>query len=115
VPRFMLAIFGDDAAYQALDEEQSRNLYAGHEAFVTALADAGVPLEAAAELAPANTARTLRPDGTVLDGPLHGSQEHLGGFYVIDVAGIEDAVEWARRIPLLHTDRIEVRKTTDAD
>ena len=113
--KFMLAIFGDDAAYQALDEEQGGRLYAGHVAFAEALAEAGVRLEAGAELAPPTSARTRRADGSVADGPFHESSEQLGGFYVIDVPSIDDAIEWARRIPLLPTDKIEVRKTADAD
>jgi hypothetical protein len=106
---YVLLIVGDDDAYQALDETETKEMYEGHFAFMAALKDAGVALPYSVELQPPATARTLRGDGTVTDGPYAETKEQLGGFYVIDVPSFEEAVEWARRIPLLPSDRIEVR------
>jgi hypothetical protein len=107
---YMLLIVGDDDAYQALSEEQGKEMYAGHYAFMDALNKAGVKIVASAELEPPATARTLHGDGTVTDGPFAEAKEQVGGFYSIDVPSLEEAVEWAKRIPLLPTDKIEVRK-----
>jgi hypothetical protein len=106
---YVLLIVGDDDAYQALDETAAKEMYEGHYAFQGALKDAGVAITYSTELRPPSTARTLDADGTVTDGPFAETKEQLGGFYVIDVPTIEEAVEWARRIPLLPTDKIEVR------
>lgn len=106
---YVLLIIGDDDAYQALDPDVAKKMYEGHYAFMDAMKEAGVALPYSAELHPPATARTVQADGTVTDGPFAETKEQLGGFYVIDVATMEEAVEWARRIPLLPTDKIEVR------
>lgn len=104
---FVLLIIGDDDAYQALDEDTAKAMYAGHYAFMNALEQAGVTVAASSELA--SEARTVRPDGTVTDGPFAEAKEQVGGFYVIDVPTIEEAAEWAKKIPMLPGDAIEVR------
>jgi hypothetical protein len=106
---YALLIVGDDDAYQALDEETGKAMYAQHYAFMDELKAAGVALPYSSELQPPHTARTLHADGTVIDGPFAEAKEQLGGFYVIDVPTIDEAVDWARRIPLLPTDKVEVR------
>jgi hypothetical protein len=106
---FVLTIVGDDDAYQALDEQTGKQMYAGHIAFMDEARAAGVAIPYSVELAPPSTARTLGADGTVTDGPFAETKEQLGGFYALEVASIDEAVAWARRIPLLPGDRIEVR------
>lgn len=110
MPDYLLMIVGDDDAYQALSEEQSKEIYARHMAFMDAARAAGVTLGPAAELSDPKGARTLHADGVVTDGPFAESKEQVGGFYTLDVPSIEDAVEWARRIPMLPGDKIEVRR-----
>jgi len=106
---YVLLIVGDDDAYQALDEEAGKAMYAGHREFMDGLKVAGVPSAYSAELDVPGSARTVRADGTVTDGPFAEAKEQVGGFYVIDVPTIEEAVGWARKIPLLPTDAVEVR------
>jgi len=36
----------------------------------------------------------------VTDGPFAETKEVLGGFYVIEAASMDEALEWARRIPM---------------
>jgi hypothetical protein len=107
---YVLMIVGDDDAYRALGEEESKAMYAGHYAFMDELNKAGVKIVAGAELDAPAGARTLHSDGLVTDGPFAEGREQVGGFYAIDVPGIDEAVEWARKIPLLPGDKIEVRK-----
>lgn len=111
MPDYLLMIVGNDDAYEALDEEQSREMYAGHNAFMEALRAADVKLGPTAEMSAAKGARTLHADGVVTDGPFAESKEQVGGFYTIDVPTLDEAVEWARKIPLLPGDKIEVRAT----
>lgn len=67
------------------------------------LAEAGV-LEGGEALQGAETATTVRHagDGTtsLADGPFAELKEHLGGYYLIDVDTLDDALEWARRLPV---------------
>jgi hypothetical protein len=108
---YLLLIVGDDDAYQALSEDETKTVYEGHYAFITQLNEAGVKITASAEMEAPAGARTVHPDGVVTDGPFAEAKEQVGGFYAIDVPTIDDAVAWARKIPMLSGDRIEVRAT----
>ena len=50
---------------------------------------------------------------TVTDGPFTESKEIVGGFWMIQVKSKEEAVEWAKRAPMLHGDIIEVRQVQE--
>lgn len=59
-----------------------------------------------------HTATTLRLRGgkrQVQDGPFADSKEQLGGYVVIDVPALDDALEWAARAPTAATGAVEVR------
>jgi hypothetical protein len=45
----------------------------------------------------------------VMDGPFTETKEVVGGFYVIDCADKQEAVEWAKKIPLAEGAFVEVR------
>ena len=51
----------------------------------------------------------------VSDGPYGETKELFGGFYMLDVATLEDAVAWAKRIPYAEGSRIEIRRVTTID
>src|SRR3954454_23944770 len=46
----------------------------------------------------------------VTDGPYGETKELFGGFYLLDVASKEEAVEWAKRMPAMPRSKIEVRR-----
>ena len=52
-------------------------------------------------LSPAGSAKSLRaqPDGTVLvtDGPYTETKEHIGGFWILEAADLDEALAWARK------------------
>lgn len=50
---------------------------------------------------------------TVKDGPFTESKEVLGGYWVIQVKSRAEAIEWARRVPALDDDVIEVRQVQE--
>ena len=43
------------------------------------------------------------------DGPFAETKEQLGGYYLIDVANLDEALDWAAKIPSSATGSIEVR------
>ena len=45
----------------------------------------------------------------VVDGPFTETKEALGGFYLIECATKDEAVEWAKKLPLLEGGYVEVR------
>ena len=64
-------------------------------------------------LTPVSDARSLRaqPDGKVLitDGPYLETKEHIGGFWVLEVATLDDALAWARKAAVACRAPVEVR------
>jgi hypothetical protein len=65
-------------------------------------------------LSPANNAKSLRkqPDGKALftDGPYTEAKEHIGGFWVLAVANLDEAMEWARKAAVACRASVEVRQ-----
>ena len=49
----------------------------------------------------------------VTDGPFAEAKELVGGYWVIQVKSREDAIEWAKRAPMLDGDIIEVRQVQE--
>lgn len=50
---------------------------------------------------------------TVTDGPYGETHELFNGFWMLEVATREEAVEWARRCPMGPGSKLEVRRVTD--
>lgn len=101
--QFMLMINEDESAYAGPEGAAlMEQTLAGHMKLAQDLVAAGVAFSGE-RLKPAATATTLRFDhGAVSlhDGPFAETHEELGGFYIIDVASLDAALEWARRIPV---------------
>jgi hypothetical protein len=72
-------------------------------------------------LKPSTTATTVRPDGSgtkliVTDGPFAETKEQLAGYYILECRDLDEAVEWAKRIPTTCKGRsgcIEIRSVAD--
>ena len=59
-------------------------------------------LRGAEPLAPTSTATTVRIQNgkaLVTDGPFAETKEQLAGYYVIDCENLDEAIEWAAKIP----------------
>ena len=65
-------------------------------------------------LSPASSAKSLRgqPDGKVLvtDGPYLETKEHIGGFWILEGADMEEALAWARKGVIACRMPVEVRQ-----
>lgn len=81
------------------------------------LAKAGVLLALDGLAPPAKAARVEFGGGTsrVKDGPFAEAKEMVGGYWIIQVKSREEAVEWARRAPMLDGDMIEVRQIQELE
>src|SRR5215472_15068250 len=79
--------------------------------YVGGLRDAGV-FVAAEQLTHTDTATSVRvrgEDRLLTDGPFMETKEHLLGFVLIDVPGLDAALEWAARMPAAAIGTVEVR------
>jgi len=79
--------------------------------YTRAVREAGVYVGGNA-LLPTATATTVRVrEGRTLttDGPFAETKEQLGGYYLLDCADLDEAIEWAAKIPSVGRGSIEVR------
>lgn len=93
------------------DPKRAGPYWASWMAYSQALTEAGV-LVSGAGLQPPATSTTVRSRGgkrQVQDGPFADTKERLGGFYVINVPSLDQALEWATRCPAASTGSVEVR------
>lgn len=51
----------------------------------------------------------------VTDGPYGETKELFGGFFLLEVASLEEAVEWAKRVPAAPGAKVEVRRVPEGD
>jgi hypothetical protein len=57
----------------------------------------------------ATTVRVRSGKAAFTDGPFVETREHLGGYYIVDVANLDRALELAAKIPSARTGAVEVR------
>jgi hypothetical protein len=109
--QYMLLIHGDETMMPKAPTNETYQMAAAYNAYTDALKKAGV-LVAGERLKPSATAAVVRvrDDRTaVLDGPFADTKEQLAGYYLIEVADVDAAVEWAARCPGSSTGTVEVR------
>jgi hypothetical protein len=58
-----------------------------------------VAVEGLKPTALATTVRMKDGKGITLDGPFAETKEQLAGYYIIDCENLDEAIEWAKRIP----------------
>ena len=110
MPQYLLLIHGDESSYAALGEAEMGEVIAAHERFTERN---GAVLRGGNALMPTATATSVRPDGeggfTVTDGPFAETKEALGGYYVVEVADLDEALAVARQVPVGPAGGVEVR------
>jgi hypothetical protein len=66
----------------------------------------------AVDLSSATTVRVRGGNVITADGPFAETKEQLGGYYLIDVANLVEAIDWAARVPSAMYGSIEIRPQT---
>ncbi|MGH9433872.1 MAG: YciI family protein, partial [Terriglobia bacterium] len=91
----------NEQSADAMSPEENRRITAQHRALMDDTAHRGI-LRGADPLEPTATATTVRvQNGKVLisDGPFAETKEHLAGYYILDCKDLDEALEWAAKIP----------------
>ena len=109
--QYLLLIFDDERVWGEMSEEERGKLYAEYGTFTNELRESGA-LVSADQLQPSTTATLVQVrDGETLttDGPFAETKEQLGGYYLIEAESLDEAIEWAAKIPSARGGTIEVR------
>jgi len=99
--RYMFLIYTTETAEAAASPEERQEVIDRHRAVMDETARRGI-LIGAEPLAPTPTATTVRSDTgevVLMDGPFAETKEQLAGYYILDCRDIDEAVEWASKIP----------------
>jgi hypothetical protein len=115
--RFMMLVIPKAYEQAGADFIPPVELVAKMTKFNESLSKAGVLLGLDGLAPPAKGARVKFAGGkpTVVDGPFTESKELIGGYWIIQVKSKAEAVEWARRAPMLDGDMIEVRQVQELE
>jgi hypothetical protein len=99
--KYMLIMQLNPAALDALTEEQREQVMTGHGAFMETIKASGELVETHALAEPAQSVVVRGQGGVpvVTDGPFLETKEFMGGFYVVECATRERAIELAGLIP----------------
>ncbi len=98
--RYMMLVYSTEPP-DGLNPAEENQIRAGHRQVMQDAKGRGV-LERAEPLASVATATTVRMrDGEALvtDGPFAETKEHLAGYYIMECENLDDAIEWAGKIP----------------
>jgi hypothetical protein len=115
--KYMLLIYGDEAALQHATPEQNQAVADEYEAFTKSITTSGNFLDGDPFL-PTSTATTVAADGTGIrttEGPAVSTTPQLLAYYKVEADGPEQALELARRVPGAKYGAVEVRQVVVFD
>ena len=109
--RYMLLICSDEKVEVAVPKAEMEAIVQGHMRFAQELRDSGKMVigERLRPDADASRIRVKAGQRQVMDGPFAETKEALGGFYLIECASKQEALEWAKKIPLREDSYVDVR------
>jgi hypothetical protein len=112
---YMLLIYGEEGRWDSISDEERDALYGEYFKLSDDLRTRDALL-GSNELQPVSTATTVRVENgetVVTDGPFAETKEVLGGYYLIEAESLDEAIEWAARIPSARMGKVEVRPVVD--
>jgi hypothetical protein len=109
--KYAFTIYRDEAEFEGASEEDRRAVTQAYRALTEEMQEKGV-LVAGEGLYPTQTATTVRVrDGerSVTDGPFAETKEQLGGVLILDCKDLDEAIEWAAKVPGAQVGSVEIR------
>jgi len=114
--QYLLALYRADD--EVIPPERSRQVWAGVNALGDKMTDAGAFVFKGGLHGGTESATVVRQSGgdfLVTDGPYTETKEHLAGFWIINAADLDAALEWAKLASAAELRPIEVRPLFGGD
>jgi hypothetical protein len=114
--QYLLALYRDYAV--PTSPERSQQVWADVNALGDKLQDAGAFVFKGGMQGGPESATVVRQSGgdfVLTDGPYAETKEHLAGFWIINAADLDAALEWAKLATVAEQRPIEVRPFFDGD
>ncbi len=115
--KYLVVMYADEQRWESATEAEQEAVMAAHGAFDEAVRTRAQMLGGEA-LAPADTTTTLGPttggsSRAVTDGPYAETVEHMGGYYVVEAADLDQMIELCHALPEDYT--LEIRPIVEFD
>jgi hypothetical protein len=109
--QYMLLIYNPPGDWEALPAEQRQAIRNEYFTFTNGLQASGkmVAGDALQHISTATSIRVRDGEALTTDGPFAETKEVLGGYYLIDVDTLDEALEWGAKVPGAKYGTIEVR------
>lgn len=110
--KYMLLIYADEQAWT----EPERQMCYGESTELAHQLKANGQFLGASPLQPVATATSVQVRGgkrSVQDGPFAETREQLGGYYLVDVANLDEAIAIAGRVPAARKGTVEIRPVVE--
>jgi len=114
--QYLLALYKADD--ELISPERSRQVWAGVNALGDRMTDAGAFVFKGGLRGGTESATVVRQSGgdfVITDGPYTETKEHLAGFWIINAADLDAALEWAKLAAVAELRPIEVRPLFEGD
>ncbi|HET9894091.1 MAG TPA: YciI family protein [Streptosporangiaceae bacterium] len=114
--KYLLALYKADD--ELIPPERSRQVWAGVNALGDKMTDAGAFVFKSGLRGGGAAATVVRQSGDdflITDGPYTETKEHLAGFWIINAADLDEALEWAKQAAVAELRPIEVRPFFEGD
>ena len=113
--KYLCLIYADESQGAKMTKEQMAAVYAEYGAFTESIQKSGQfiggnPLQS---VSTASTVRVRDGKVSITDGPFAETKEQLGGYYLLDCKNLDEAIQWAAKIPNAKDGTIEVRPIMD--
>jgi hypothetical protein len=115
--RYLCLIYENEKQWETMSQEDAGAVFGEYGAFTEGIKQSGHLLGGEA-LQPTNAATTVRVrQGKIstTDGPFAETKEQLGGYYLINAADLNEAIQIAAKIPGARTGSVEIRPIMEFD
>ena len=109
--KYLLSIYNDESSWDSASPDQTQKMIEAYYAFGREVEERGAFL-AGEGLQPTSAATTVRVrnnERLITDGPFAETKEQLGGFYLLECKDLDEAIEFAAKIPGAQDGSVEVR------
>ncbi len=113
--KYLLMIYCDEAADLQRSEAEQQAEMGAYFGYTEELQKSGA-MRGGEALHPSSTATTVRVRNgkiSTTDGPFAETKEQLGGYYLVECNNLDEAIQWASKIPHAASSAIEIRPVVD--
>ena len=113
--KYLCTIYGEESQWSDATPEQMGAVMAAYNAFGEEARGVILGGEGLEPTSAATTVRVRDGERLLSDGPFAETKEQLGGFYLLECGSLDEAIDWAAKIPGAASGSVEVRPVMNYD